>query len=106
MTETTPTQIDAPARAKYHVNEYLMDQAYGGPEEGGWWYTTGRFVACLGTADRLEDAWKMKDEHTARINELNRGLPSITSVISQGRSAIQIDDEPGADFPSERPFYS
>lgn len=26
------------------VNVYLVDRAYGGPEEGGWWYDTGTAV--------------------------------------------------------------
>ncbi len=32
------------------VNKHLMDRAYGSPEEGGWWYDTGRFIKYLGTA--------------------------------------------------------
>ena len=26
---------------------YEIDRAYGGPEEGGWWFDTGRLVACV-----------------------------------------------------------
>lgn len=26
---------------------YELDQAYGGPEEGGWWYTRGSLLACI-----------------------------------------------------------
>ena len=25
----------------FHLNEYVANRAYGGPEEGGWWYDTG-----------------------------------------------------------------
>ena len=25
---------------RWYVNVYEMDRSYGGPEEGGWWYTT------------------------------------------------------------------
>ena len=33
-----------PDPPKLYVNCYMIDQAYGGPEEGGWWYTVGRPV--------------------------------------------------------------
>lgn len=29
------------AAARYIVALYRIDRAYGGPEEGGWWYDTG-----------------------------------------------------------------
>jgi hypothetical protein len=30
-----------PAGARYTVAVYLCHRAYGGPEEGGWWYNAG-----------------------------------------------------------------
>ena len=36
----------------FRLNEYLTNRAYGGLEEGGWWYDTVRFVACHGGARR------------------------------------------------------
>ena len=106
MTKIIPTQKDTPTGPKYHVNEYHMDRAYGGPEEGGWWYTTGRFIDRLGTADTIEEARTIEDRHQSEMDELNHGLPSIDSMASQGRNVILIDERPGADFPSERPYYS
>ena len=32
-----------------HVNIYEVNQCYGGPEEGGWYYTAGDFIRCIGT---------------------------------------------------------
>ena len=29
---------------KYVVAFYAVDRAYGGPEEGGWWFDTGELV--------------------------------------------------------------
>ena len=29
---------------KYVVAFYAVDRAYGGPEEGSWWFDTGEFV--------------------------------------------------------------
>ncbi|CAG0982501.1 hypothetical protein RHIZO_01814 [Rhizobiaceae bacterium] len=31
----------------YVLAFYEIDRAYGGPEEGGWWYDTGRLVRIL-----------------------------------------------------------
>ena len=53
--ERTPGEHPAP-EGPFHLNEYLTDRAFGGPEEGGWWYDTGRFVACHGTYPTVNDA--------------------------------------------------
>ena len=34
--------------AKKFVNVYRTKQCYGGPEEGGWYYTEGEFLGCYG----------------------------------------------------------
>ena len=39
--------LEAASRT-FYVNEYEVDQAFGGPEEGGWNYTYGRFIQCHG----------------------------------------------------------
>ena len=46
--EQTPDEHPKP-EGPFHLNEYLTNRAFGGPEEGGWWYDTGTFVACHGT---------------------------------------------------------
>ncbi len=75
--------------AWYAVCVALRDKAYGGPEEGGWWYDTtqpnldGDFPmpVIVRTRDEAEaEADKMADWCTAQ----NEGRPSISSVLSQG----------------------
>ena len=51
----------------FHLNESLADRAFGGPQEGGGWYDTDRFVAGLGALHRLVGA-----SHRAASG---RGLP-------------------------------
>ncbi len=40
----------------YFVNEYETDRCFGGPEEGGWWFDTGRFIRCRGIYTERGDA--------------------------------------------------
>ena len=45
----------------FHLNEYLANRAFGGPEEGGWWYDTGRFVTCHGAYGTVAEATAARD---------------------------------------------
>ena len=36
--------IDTPELMNWYVNIYKVDRAYGGPEEGGWYYDVGELV--------------------------------------------------------------
>ena len=31
-----------------YVNVYEVSQCYGGPEEGGWWFTAGELIETIG----------------------------------------------------------
>jgi hypothetical protein len=94
-----------------HVNAYAVDRVYGGPEEGGWWYDTGTFLggrAVLQGDDEeayettIEAAKKYLHERFAHEYEGNR---SRYSVIGEENFEVYVEDEPGADFPQERPHY-
>ena len=89
----------------FYVNEYLLNRAYGGPEEGGWWYDTGDFVKCHGV-------YRMEITADIRINSLQsylqkerKGQRSTSSMACTGFTDIWVDDFPGQDFPNGRPHY-
>ena len=101
----------------YTVAVYTEDQAYGGPEEGGWWYTTGNLIynleeGCKNGAlpqifakreDAVAAAAKLTEGPLERINHYR---PAISSVRSQGRYVARVCDEyPEPSFPKERPHY-
>ena len=88
-----------------YVNEYWVNQAYGGPEEGGWWYETGKFVQCLGITKGHVAARGIRAMHEARVKAENEGLYPITSVLCTGVKVIYIDKNMGKDFPEYRPHY-
>jgi hypothetical protein len=91
-----------PPRA--YVNAYAVDQCYGGPEEGGWYYDAGTLLASVPVTSR-EDA----DQARERLREMfgpdyadnkprehTNGGPNLE---------IYIDEEIGRDFPARKPFY-
>jgi hypothetical protein len=39
------------------VNVYTVQQGYGGPEEGGWWYEIGTPVTCMKTTCNCNSQW-------------------------------------------------
>lgn len=95
----------------YSVHLYLCDRAYGGPEEGGWYFDCGMPV--LHPENRViedqEDAFALAHSLNERVlADLNDGLPSIDSVLSRGqyRFIVGEKDELAMPFPAERPFYS
>jgi hypothetical protein len=85
------------------VNVYLEHQAYGGPEEGGWWYVAGELCLC--------EPWPSAETAETRAGELragcfsNDGLPPLSSVRSGGRYRVVVSLEPGASYPVSRPRY-
>lgn len=53
---------------------YEVDRAYGGPEEGGWWFDCGRLVACV-PAER----WLAWVECTAPTGPMVEHIPMLES---------------------------
>ena len=96
---------DAEARRPFRLNEYLTDRAFGGAEEGGWWYDTGVFVKCHGTFATREEAWAARDALDAYLAERREGLHDPSSVRCTGWPDLLVEQRPGADFPRARPRY-
>lgn len=94
---------------KYIVAVYEIDREYGGPEEGGWWYGSGRFM-------RLISVCGSEEEAVERCRRMNRALDykrscsgryGIGSVLySGGHYEAQIWDNFAPDsYPERRPHY-
>ena len=65
------------ARAGF-INMYRETQAYGGPEEGGWWYIVGEPVGSYMCMSE-EDLAKQRAESGAEADELNENTDSGVS---------------------------
>ena len=97
---------DAAARRDFHLNEYLTDRAFGGGEEGGWWYDTGVFVKSHGTFPTREAAFAARDGLDAWLAERREGLHDPSSVHCTGWPELLVEQRPGANFPARRPRYA
>ena len=104
---------------------YLVDRAYGGPEEGGWWYDYGTLVPLEQARELAPMHWQpqyltREENNTPRHQELrdhvlqgqayldataNKGRPSTSSVLSQGRYELCWVDGHPHDWPEEAPHY-
>ena len=108
----------------YAVGLYLVDRAFGGPEEGGWWYDCGELVSDatiyrdlirdMGEVDGMPHYFLDEDaayEHCARLNEvclgsLNEGRREISSVLSDGQYQFQVHEGTlPLYYPQSKPHY-
>lgn len=74
----------------FTVGIFLVDRAYGGPEEGGWWFECAapatEFAGMTKTFKHEEAADRYHDRLRKMIkdNDWNYGRLSISSVCSEG----------------------
>jgi len=103
-------ELDDGSRVKYlpgtkFVNTYLIDRAYGGPEEGGWWYEHGHVVASVQATVEETLPQTLQEAQEWAKEENSRRRSDIYSVLSAGRYDVRVEDQPGVDYPVERPIY-
>lgn len=103
-----------------YANAYIRWQSYGGPEEGGWWYDEGAHLLTLPYMAHelpLEEQmnrssrdfdYKITFDEAAR----ERARAQVREMcrlaghnIDDERFDILIEDQPGADYPAQRPRY-
>ena len=99
---------------RYHVNVYLTDRAYGGPEEGGWYYDTGEYDEGM-TAVLPQATFYMRhqaEKGREEAQELLDANPNadrrsdVSSVLSEGRYVALLEMHEGRSWPQTRPYYS
>ncbi|AYO75796.1 MULTISPECIES: hypothetical protein [Sphingomonadaceae] len=87
---------------------YEIDRAYGGPEEGGWFYDTGTFVRAI--ALHFDERTAIDAMHRANrlLARLQRHRTPVSSVTYSGGRyrAFVFSGLPPARFPAERPRYA
>lgn len=103
----------------YSVAIYLEDRAYGGPEEGGWYYDCGVRIDSMRELEEL-GPWRtprifLTEEsatiYCRKVNDriettINKGRREISSVLSEGRYCAAVHEGyPPTHYPTERPHY-
>ena len=92
-------------REEYYVNEYSVNMGYGGPEEGGWWYQTGRFIYCHAILADKDEADRKLADLQPYIDEMRAYEYEPESVLCNGWTTIRVERRPGSDYPLCRPVY-
>lgn len=86
---------------RWFVNVYELDRAYGGPEEGGWWYDVGTLRASYPAA--TYDLGKLLQNRVENIWKSEGNLYSV--AYSGGVYGVSLEEHAGRDFPSRTPIY-
>lgn len=91
---------------------YEADRAYGGPEEGGWWYDCGTLLKVYRSVrdmDKAHELARRANRHLARQREymLAQGQLPIYSVnYSGGHIVARVYGGNAPEYyPEERPYY-
>ena len=91
----------------WFLNEYVTRRSYGGPEEGGWHYGSGVFVAAHGEFATREEAEGMLRSAWGReyLAAKRQGLYPPGNVLSTGWPELRVERMTRHDFPAVRPWY-
>jgi len=89
---------------------YLVDRAYGGPEEGGWWYDYGNpsdehAQHTKGFADAKEAYDYANELNNTICAALNEGRRPMWSVLSDGEYRAIVQRGNPKPFPETIPHY-
>ena len=92
---------------KYILGFYEVDRAYGGPEEGGWWYDTAKLVRPLSVITGADRAFDLAHRANRLLDRLQRHKRDTGSMAYDGgrhRVIVHPDRLPDY-FPEETPHY-
>lgn len=84
----------------HFVNVYRVGQGYGGPEEGGWWFTCGEPEASVPCYSR-EQAEEVREQLREQFPDTHKRY----SVLGGDDYEVSIEDHPAKAFPEEMPYY-
>jgi hypothetical protein len=92
----------------YTVAAYEIDMAYGGPEEGGWYYGTGQYVRTLKTVKTRDEAHRIARRANSLMARLQKNHRPVSSVTyGGGRYSYEVyKGKPPSFYPEHRPYYS
>lgn len=96
---------DCPDAEWWSVAVYTEDRAYGGPEEGGWYYSVGQLTdhARIRFFDDFAEARAYQEELWTLIEAGNKARPHW-----EDRLTVRCTTEamPSTYYPLKRPYYS
>ena len=102
---------DQTLNSDWHVNVYIRDRGYGGPEEGGWFFDYGEpqkshKIEFTDGADLLKQIDRMVGELEKLCdNENDQRRSDIGSVLSEGRYELMVEPHEARRWPRTKPHY-
>lgn len=94
-------------RDTFVVAFYEIDRAWGGPEEGGWWFDCGQLVRTFRVAKSEDEALGLARRANDLLHVLQRNCCSVGSVLYDGgryEARVYSNTAP-AFFPETVPHY-
>ncbi|QPI75516.1 hypothetical protein [Sphingobium sp. Cam5-1] len=93
---------------RYIVALYEIDRAYGGPEEGGWWFDTGTLCRLLALAPTEARAVRLAARTNRLLDRLQTDKRCVDSLLYSGgrHRAIVFEGTAPAAFPEVPPHYA
>lgn len=102
-----PGPVVRPWEDNIYVNVYHAQQAFGGPEEGGWWYDVLEPIEsrlCHSREEALAEFQKLEERWEKISKEENQGRP-YHSVLSRGEYRVSVEPH-FAEVDNRRPRYT
>ena len=95
-----------------YVTVYNETQAFGGPEEGGWWYTQGEptegvYTICCGSEIDYGDISEIRTNHAADCPARGAAENYHRQYVRghKGNNLVRIADAPPQSYPQHTPYY-
>jgi hypothetical protein len=120
MTGECPGAEDLTCPNLMFVNAYLVDQAYGGAEEGGWYYDVRQPLASVPVAAKPEQQrphgeWRLVPVDLAEVERLRARLKEQFACLQDERGRysvvggpdveVYLEECPAKASPTTRPRY-
>jgi hypothetical protein len=92
----------------FYANVYRVDQLFGGPEEGGWWYDAGEFLELESEGPFIDReaaqlaAKRIKGKFCALMNE---GTRPRWSAAGSADYEVTVESHQGRSYPTRKPHY-
>lgn len=87
-----------------YINVYIVERAYGGPEEGGWWFDEGtpQGVSVVCSSVSIDEMQKLLDLMRKEYPDSNYRF----SMRPMGEDyQVRVETHEPREWPTERPHY-
>ena len=100
----------------YYVNIYMANRAFGGCEEGGWYYDVGmpidekiypEIFKLQNTFVTESEAYEYQYDINEQLEQLNKDYNNYPpySVLCDGYFIARVEEKPGSPYPEVIPHY-